>query len=75
MQSNLIEVKKILIGSPIRLLTMLGVGVSSHLHSGISLFILCHIFGLILGGNADFWALLFFSENQILGGGADCLIS
>ena len=32
-------------------------------------------YGLILGGNADFWALVFFSKNQILGGGADCPIS
>ena len=32
-------------------------------------------YGLILGGNADFLALICFSKNQILGGGADCPIS
>ena len=32
-------------------------------------------YGLILGGNSDFRALVFFSKNQILGGGADCPIS
>ena len=25
-------------------------------------------YGLILGSNADFWALVFFSRNQIVGG-------
>ena len=32
-------------------------------------------YGLISGGNADFWALVFFSKNQILGGDADCPVS
>ena len=32
-------------------------------------------YGLIVCGNADFWAFVFFSKNQILGGGADCPIS
>ena len=32
-------------------------------------------YGLILGGNADFRTLVFFSKNQILGGSADCPIS
>ena len=49
--------------------------ISWQLHNRILLFTLCHIFGLILGGNADFWALVFFSKNQILGGDADCPIS
>ena len=32
-------------------------------------------YGLILDSNVYFWALVFFSKNQILGGGADCPIS
>ena len=32
-------------------------------------------YGILFGGNADFWALVFFSKNQILDGGADCPIS